>query len=117
MTAGCRQRVRVPRQNRDRRRSDTRHARRLIERAGANRAKPLHNFPRQAGNARVLLTIYNVLGERVATVFEGVEAAGSHARTWNASGAPAGVYFVELAVREEDAGGIFRHRRKLILMR
>lgn len=70
-----------------------------------------------AGNARVLLTIYNVLGERVATVFEGVEAAGSHARTWNASGAPAGVYFVELAVREEDAGGIFRHRRKLILMR
>ena len=48
----------------------------------------------------VTLSIYNLLGQKVATLFEGVQDAGEHRLVWEASGAPSGVYFYRLAANE-----------------
>ena len=48
----------------------------------------------------ITLSIYNLLGQRVAILFEGIQQAGEHSITWDASGFPSGVYFARL-----EAGG------------
>lgn len=44
----------------------------------------------------VQLDIYNILGQRVTTLFEGIQQAGEHRITWNATNLPSGVYFARL---------------------
>jgi len=53
-----------------------------------------------ARDCRVRLTVYNLAGERVAELVDGVLPAGAHEVTWNASGLASGVYLVRL-----EAGG------------
>ncbi len=48
----------------------------------------------------VTITIYNLLGQRVATIYEGEKQAGQHTITWNASAFPSGVYFARLEAGE-----------------
>ncbi len=44
----------------------------------------------------VILSIYNILGQQVATIFEGLQQAGEHTPTWDASAFPSGVYFARM---------------------
>jgi hypothetical protein len=60
---------------------------------------------------RVRLAVYNVRGERVATLVDDVVAAGDHTVTWDARGVSSGLYFYRLT-----AGG-FSETRKLILLK
>ncbi len=65
----------------------------------------------------VELSVYNILGEKICTLFNGVLAKGRHLFRWNgrsAGGAlmPSGVYFYQLQVQ----GGA-RLTKKMILMR
>jgi hypothetical protein len=46
----------------------------------------------------VSLKILNVLGQHVATLFEGEKAPGTYNMTWDAAHAPSGVYFYRLNV-------------------
>ena len=46
--------------------------------------------------SEVNLTIFNILGQEVATLVDEVIAAGSHNVTWNASDVASGVYFYKL---------------------
>ncbi len=48
--------------------------------------------------AHVLLTIYNVAGEKVAVLVQERQAAGTHRVQWNAKSLPSGIYFAELKV-------------------
>ena len=48
------------------------------------------------GNNFVSLTIYNILGQRVATLVNGMQLAGDHAAIWNAADHPSGIYFARL---------------------
>lgn len=48
----------------------------------------------------VTISIYNLLGQRVATIFEGDQQAGQHTITWDATDFPSGIYFARLEVGE-----------------
>lgn len=45
---------------------------------------------------RVNLNVYNLSGQRVASLVDGYRNAGNHEVTWDASGLPSGVYFVKV---------------------
>jgi hypothetical protein len=61
--------------------------------------------------AIVHLHVYDVLGRQVATVAEGVRAAGTHRVTWDAAGLSGGVYFSRMQV------GDFTSIKKMVLMK
>ena len=51
---------------------------------------------RLAQSSSVTIEICNIVGQRVAIVFEGVRQAGGHSITWDGSNFPSGVYFARL---------------------
>lgn len=63
------------------------------------------------GRAKVNLSIYNLLGEKVAELVSGEMDAGYHEKQWNASGLVSGIYFYRLQA------GKFIETKKLILMK
>lgn len=70
----------------------------------------------------VSLRIYNILGQEVVTLVDGVEPAGVRTQQWrgtNGAGAPAGsgVYFYRLDARAADGSGSYTSVRKLLLMK
>ncbi len=68
--------------------------------------------------ARARLTVYNILGEKVAILADGIRTLGSYSVEWNAAGLPSGVYICRLeAVTLSDPAGTFRDERKLLLIR
>jgi len=66
------------------------------------------NIPETASTK---LTVFNVMGEEVATLVNGVMQAGGHTVSWNASSMPTGVYFYQL----ESAN--FSQTKKLLLVK
>ena len=49
-----------------------------------------------SNSSEVSLKILNVLGQNIATLYQGMLAAGNHSFTWNASNVSAGIYFCRL---------------------
>ena len=62
--------------------------------------------------SRVELSIYNVIGQKVATLISEQQQAGRHRVTWNAGGFPSGVYFYKL---QTDKGQM--QSKKLLLIK
>jgi len=62
-------------------------------------------------SADVTLTIYNSLGEKIATLVKGKKSAGVHTVEWNASKYNSGVYFYELKTDK------FRSVKKLLFLK
>ncbi|MFH1011176.1 MAG: C25 family cysteine peptidase [bacterium] len=60
---------------------------------------------------KISLKIYDVLGREVATLYDGFHAAGSHTVSWDATGAPSGLYFCRM-----EAPG-FAQTRKMLLIK
>jgi hypothetical protein len=52
-----------------------------------------YSLPEQSD---VRIEIYNILGQRVSTLFDGHKQAGYHAVTWQADHYPSGIYFTRL---------------------
>jgi len=50
----------------------------------------------------VELVIYNVLGQKAATLLDGLQQAGAHAVRWDASAFPSGVYLARLTAGEQS---------------
>ncbi len=48
----------------------------------------------------VTVFAYNLLGQRVATLFEGDQQAGQHSLVWDAAAFPSGVYFARLGAKD-----------------
>ena len=48
----------------------------------------------------VTVSIYNVLGQLEATIFEGIQQAGRQSITWNADDYPSGIYFARVEADE-----------------
>jgi len=66
------------------------------------------NIP-ETGNTK--LTVFNMMGETVANLVNGVVSAGGHTVSWNAANMPTGVYFYRLE------SGNFTQTRKLLLVK
>jgi hypothetical protein len=49
-----------------------------------------------AEQGQISISIYNLLGQRVATLLDGFQQAGEHSLIWDASAFPSGVYFARL---------------------
>ncbi len=64
-----------------------------------------------AENKPVKLSIYNVLGQEVATLISGKQSAGHHQVTWDASAFPSGLYFYRLKTENHT------EVRKMMLLR
>ncbi len=61
---------------------------------------------------RINLSVFNVLGQRMSTMVQGMQEAGYHTLTLDANGWPSGVYFVQL----KTAGG-FASAQKVMLIK
>lgn len=62
-------------------------------------------------SANVRLEVYNMIGQKVATLVNGKLAAGSHTISWNAQDVPSGIYFYKLETAD------FSQIRKMVLMK
>jgi hypothetical protein len=60
--------------------------------------------------ADVRLEIFNMLGQKVATMVDGVLPAGYHTASWNATNEASGVYFYRLT-----AGGLAKTNQMTLL--
>jgi hypothetical protein len=68
--------------------------------------------------AHVRIEVFNLLGEQVSTLKDGLQEAGDHIVTFDGRGLPSGVYFYRLLARPIDAGeSEFVDTKKLVLMR
>ena len=63
-----------------------------------------------AERGRTSLKIYNLLGEMVAALVDGLMEPGQHTATWNARGFPSGVYIYRL-----ESGSATETRRLILL--
>lgn len=61
--------------------------------------------------AAVTLVVYNILGQKVATLVDGKQTPGYKAVTWNAKGMASGIYFYRLQAGE------FTTTKKMILLK
>jgi hypothetical protein len=61
--------------------------------------------------SEIEISVYNILGQKVAVLFEGIEDAGTHSVTWDAGDVPSGVYFARLE------GGSETRAVKMLLLR
>ncbi len=52
--------------------------------------------------SEVKLDVYNTLGQKATTLFEGYREAGAHTVNWDASGYSSGIYFYRLTVGNEN---------------
>jgi hypothetical protein len=61
--------------------------------------------------ANVSLKVYNMLGEEMATLVEGMQSAGYRSVEFNASGLPSGAYFYRITA------GSFTNLKKFVLLK
>ncbi|MFZ1978890.1 MAG: T9SS type A sorting domain-containing protein, partial [Bacteroidota bacterium] len=59
----------------------------------------------------VKLTIYNLLGQKIATLVDGQKAAGNYSVPFNAARYSSGVYFYRLETSE------FKSQKKMLLLK
>ena len=50
----------------------------------------------------VTFIIYNILGQRVVSLYDGLQQAGHHTITWDASNVSSGIYFAQLQSRNQS---------------
>jgi flagellar hook assembly protein FlgD len=72
--------------------------------------------------SKVTLTVYSVLGEKIVTLVDGIQAAAYHSVTWNGcteSGlsAATGVYLMRMHALPTGGGDPFIQVRKMVLVK
>ena len=69
-----------------------------------------------AKTSRVTLAVYNVLGEKVATLVDGMKSAGEYRVSFDGSRLASGVYFYAIRARASD-GEFFQSVRKMLMLK
>jgi hypothetical protein len=65
----------------------------------------------------VKLEVYNLIGEKVATLVNGVEEAGYRSVTWDASNVSSGIYFYKLTAHTGRMTGDFTETMRMMLVK
>ena len=74
-----------------------------------------YDLPHQSS---VTLKVYNVLGQVVATLVNGVVSAGYQSTQWNAGGFASGVYFYSMkATATGDPTKVFTQVKKMVVVK
>ncbi|MEO0273324.1 MAG: T9SS type A sorting domain-containing protein [candidate division WOR-3 bacterium] len=61
----------------------------------------IYEIPDNKSNDLVELTIHNILGRKVATLFSGQRSPGHHETSWETNDQPSGIYFASLKAGKE----------------
>ena len=70
-----------------------------------------------AARAQVKVEIFNIVGQRIATLVDGVQEANSHEVMWDASNVGSGIYFYKLSVQSAETGQqVYQATKKMILL-
>ena len=67
--------------------------------------------------SKVSLTIYNLLGQRIAQLADGIQSAGYHETVFNASNLASGVYLYSINAVSSDGTKNFVVTKKLVLLK
>ena len=67
--------------------------------------------------SRISLSIYNAIGQKVETLYEGELSAGSHRLNWNASRYSSGIYFYVVNAVSINGNKEYNAAKKMILMK
>ena len=68
--------------------------------------------------SNVTISVFNIIGQKVAVLFKGTENAGNHSVTWNAQNLSSGVYFYKIdAVGINNKNNSFTSFKKAILIK
>jgi hypothetical protein len=74
-----------------------------------------YSIPTQS---KLLIKVYDVLGNEIATLMDEEKSVGAYELTWNAAQLPSGVYFYQLrATPNGGQAGNFVQTRKMILIK
>ena len=65
-----------------------------------------------AMNSDVELSIFNLLGQKVTTLVNKKQQAGSYQVEWDASGFTSGVYLYKLQIKDSPLAGVRFHQKK-----
>lgn len=65
----------------------------------------------------VTIEVFNILGQRVTQLLNGVKNSGIHEVKWNTSGLASGVYFYTIYAKPETGGREFREVKKMLYMK
>jgi 5'-nucleotidase / UDP-sugar diphosphatase len=67
--------------------------------------------------SHVTITVFNSLGQEVATLVDGTVGAGTHAVRWNAASAASGVYFYRMAAAGDNGEGSFTATKRMAFVK
>jgi hypothetical protein len=73
-----------------------------------------YDIPRAA---YVNVDIYDVLGRRVISLVDGIQAPNHYVMQWNASNVSSGMYFLRIRAHSQDGSDTFNAVKKLLLMK
>ena len=68
-------------------------------------------------SARVSLSVYDIKGELVETIFEGEQNGGHHVRGFNGGRLSSGVYFCRLRVTDIKGKLVYQDEKKMLLLK
>ena len=67
--------------------------------------------------SRVTLSLFNVQGQKVATIFSGILRAGAHTHRWKMGSLPAGMYIYRLRAVALSTGQTYVEQKRLIYLK
>lgn len=60
--------------------------------------------------SHVKLTVFDILGNEVIILIDGIKSSGVYEETWNASGVPSGIYFYQM-----NADGLLQTKKLIFI--
>jgi len=68
-------------------------------------------------NSKVVIEVYNTLGQKVVELFSGTQNTGKHSVSWNATGLSSGTYFARFSATSLQNNERYTEVKKLLLIK